>query len=135
MKEQMNKQSEKAHCLLHDICQTHFKTIPSLRLLAFIVLEKSLTKKLILTSMVRKEKWENNEQISRGSPLSLTQYKSSIFHCIPSLRLLDWPIWKERRMKEQMNKNNLRKPTASYMIYVKRISNYTKFEASSFYSS
>ena len=29
-----------------------------------------------------------NEQISREKPLSLTQYKSSLLHCIPRLRLL-----------------------------------------------
>ena len=35
-----------------------------------------------------KKNERTNEQISRESPLSLTQYKSSLLHCIPSLRLL-----------------------------------------------
>ena len=62
--------------------------IPSLRLLAFIVPEKSLTKNLTLAYMERRKNERTNEQISRESPLSLTRYKSSLLHCIPSLRLL-----------------------------------------------
>ena len=58
-----------------------------------------------------------NEQISRESPLSLIRYKSSLLHCIPSLRLLAFVVpgisYAEyltlayicrRKMKNQMNK-------------------------------
>ena len=62
--------------------------IPSLRLLAFIVPEKSLTKNLTLAYIERRKNDRTKEQISRECPLSLTRYKSSLLHCIPSLRLL-----------------------------------------------
>ena len=63
--------------------------IPSLRLLAFIVPEKSLTKNLTLAYIERRKNERTIEQISRESPLSLKRYKSSsLLHCIPSLRLL-----------------------------------------------
>ena len=62
--------------------------IPRLRLLAFIVHEKSLTKNLTLAYTGRRKNERTNEQISQESPLSLTRYKSSLLHYIPSLRLL-----------------------------------------------
>ena len=70
-----------------------------------------------------------NEQISQESPLSLTQYKSSLLHCIPSLRLLAvivpeksvtknlTLVYIERRKNERTNEiNKRRKPTVSYTI-------------------
>ena len=82
------------------------QSIPSLRLLAFIVPEKSLTKQLTLTYMEKKKNERTNEQISRESPFSLTQCKSSLLHWIPRLRLLDWPIWgkKNERTDEQISR-------------------------------
>ena len=62
--------------------------IPSLRLLASIVPEKSLTNNLTLAYIERRKNNRTNEQISRESPLSLTCYNSSLVHCISSLRLL-----------------------------------------------
>ena len=38
--------------------------------------------------MERRKNERTNEHICRESPLSLTQCKSSLLHCIPSLRLL-----------------------------------------------
>ena len=64
------------------------QSIPSLKLLAFIVPEKSLTKNLTLAYMERKKNERTDEQISRESPLSLTGLKSSSLYDIPSLRLL-----------------------------------------------
>ena len=66
------------------------------------------------------------EQISQESPLSFTQYKSSLLHCIPSLRLLALIVpeksltnnltlaYMERRKNERTNKP--RKPIVSYTI-------------------
>ena len=64
------------------------KTKPSLRLLAFIVPENSLTKNFTLAYIGRRKNERTNERISQESPLSLTRYKSSLLHCIPNLRLL-----------------------------------------------
>ena len=88
--------------------------IPSLGLLASIVPEKSLMKNLTLVYRKNKKNERKDEQISQESPLSLTRYKSSLLHCIPSLRLLasivpeksltknlTLVIGKERRMKEE----------------------------------
>ena len=75
--------------------------IPSLRLLAFIVPEKSLTKNLTLAYMERGKNGRLNEQISRESPLSLTRYKSSLLHCILSLRLLAF-IVPEKSLTENL---------------------------------
>ena len=79
--------------------------------------------------MERKKNERLNEQISQESPLSLTQYKSSLLHCIPSLRLLAFIVpeksvtknltlvYIERRKNERTNEQNKRrKPTVSYMI-------------------
>ena len=79
--------------------------------------------------MERKKNERLNEQISQESPLSLTQYKSSLLHCIPSLRLLAvivpeksvtknlTLVYIERRKNERTNeKNKRRKPTVSYTI-------------------
>ena len=62
--------------------------IPYLRLPASIVTEKSLTKNLTLAYIERRKNKRTNEQISQESPLYFTPYKSSLLHCIPSLRLL-----------------------------------------------
>ena len=79
--------------------------------------------------MERRKNERLNEQISQESPLSLTQYKSSLLHCIPSLRLLAvivpeksvtknlTLVYIERRKNERTNeKNKRRKPTVSYTI-------------------
>ena len=92
----------------------HF--IPSLRILVFIVTENPLMKNLTLAYIVRKKNERIIEQISWASPLSLTQYKSSSLHCIPSLRFLAFiipvksltrnlPLASEERgkMKEQIS--------------------------------
>ena len=62
------------------------QNIPSLRLLALIVPEKSLTKNLTLTYMERRKNERTNKP--RKPIVSYTRYKSSLLHCIPSLRLL-----------------------------------------------
>ena len=62
--------------------------IPSLRLLAFIIPEKSVMKNLTLAYTERRMNERTNEQISQKSTLSLTRQKSTLLHCIPSLRLL-----------------------------------------------
>ena len=51
--------------------------------------------------MERKKNERTNEQISRESPLSLTQYKSSLLHYIPSLRLLAFIASMERKNNER----------------------------------
>ena len=100
--------------------------IPSLRLLAFIVPEKSLTKNLTSAYMERRKKERLKEQISQESTLSLTGYKSSLLHCIPSLRLLAFIVPEKSLMKnltsayigrrKNERTNKLRKPIVSYMI-------------------
>ena len=45
-------------------------------------------KNLTLVYMERRKNERLSEQISRESPLSITRYKSSLLHSIPSLRLL-----------------------------------------------
>ena len=92
----------------------HF--IPSLRHLAFIVPEKSFTKHITMAYMERKKNERTDKQINPESPLSLTQYKSSFFHCIPLLRFLAFIVseksltkhmtlaYMERRKNERTNK-------------------------------
>ena len=123
MKEQISRESPLSFTryissLLH--------CIPSLRLLAFIVPEKSVAKNLTLAYKERKKKERTDEQISRESPLSHTGYKSSSLQSIPSLRLLAFIVpekslrknltlvYMERRKNERTNKP--RKPIVSYMI-------------------
>ena len=66
------------------------------------------------------------EQINQESPLSLTQCKSSLLHCIPSLRLLAFIVpekslrknltlaYMERSKNERTNEP--RKPFVSYTM-------------------
>ena len=61
--------------------------IPGLRLLAFIIPEKSLTGNLPLASKASKKNERTNEQKSLESPLSLTRYKFSLLRFRPSLML------------------------------------------------
>ena len=97
MKEQVSRESPLSltrynSSLLH--------CIPSLRLPASIVPEKSLTKNLTIAYMERRKNERTYEQISRESPLSLTRCGSSLLHCIPSLILTNflkigpkmWPL-------------------------------------------
>ena len=113
MKEQISQESPWS---LTQLKSSLLHCILSLWLLRFIVPEKSLTKNSILVYIERKKNERIIEQISPETPLSLTQYKSSL-HCIPGLKLLafiipeksltkiyHWPVWRERKMKEQMNK-------------------------------
>ena len=113
MKEQMKKISGESPLSLTPYRSSLMHRIPNLRFLALIVPEKSSMKNLTLAYMERRKNERTNEQISRESPLSLTQYKSSLLHCIPSLRPLAFivpeksltknlirPLWRERRMKD-----------------------------------
>ena len=102
--------------------------IPSLRFLAFIVPEKSVTKNLTLAYIGRRKNERTNKQISRESPLSLTRYKSSLLHGIPSLRLLAFILlqksltknitlaYMEKKKNEGTNEQISRKPIISNTI-------------------
>ena len=112
MKEQISRESPLS---LTRFYSSLLHCISSLKLLAFIVPVKSLTKNLTLAYIERRKNKRTNEQISQESPLSLTRYKSSLLHCIPSLRLLVFIIpeksltknltlaYMERRKNERTN--------------------------------
>ena len=96
MKEQISWESQLS---LTQYNSSLLHCIPSLRLLASIVPEKSLRKNLTLAYIERRKNKRTNEQISQESLLSLTQYKLSLLHCIPSLRLLAFIVPEKSLMK------------------------------------
>ena len=59
-------------------------------------------KNLALAYMERRKNERSNEQISQESPLSLTQYKSLLLPCIPSLGLLAF-IVSEKSLTENLS--------------------------------
>ena len=75
MERRKNEKTNEQICRESPLSLTRFKSsllIPSLRLLVFEVLEKSLMKNLTMAYIERMETERTNEQISRESPVSLT---------------------------------------------------------------
>ena len=63
-----------------------------MRLLAFVVPEKSVTKNLTMAYIERTKIGRTHEQISRESPLSLSRHESSSLQGILSLRFLAFRV-------------------------------------------